>query len=150
MVIDYFLILYGIFFFRILIQTHVDSDTPSRWIVLFWLSIPIAIFLLIRSVVRYYVASQALVQESDTDNRYKIRTTIGSSAMSYELNSADHIKMLAGENGSWEMYTATFDLHRQSKYGEYLAKESFYTVFEGVLTRSVPHLIFDGKRAKGR
>ena len=148
--IIYSLMLLGIFFLRLSIAATEESETTSPWIILVWLAIPIAVYVLARAITQYYIVSQALSSDSDTNNRYEIKTMIGSSAMSYELDSADHIKMLAGENRSWQMYTATFDLYQQTKYGEYLARESFYIVFEGVLTRPVPHLIFDGKRAKGR
>ena len=118
-------------------------------LVLVLLASLITLLMFIRAIARYIIAGQLLTGELYVKDLF-LSSKISKSSMSYELDDVNHTKVLAGQTGLWEMYAAVFDIKRQTKDGDYLAIEAYYTVFEGVLNRSVPHLIFDGKKAKGR
>ena len=71
------------------------------------------------------------------------------SAAGIELDGVDNTGLIIDSDG-WRLYDIAFDSYRRTKYGHYKSRESFYTVFEIGLQRSVPHLVFDSKAAKRR
>lgn len=78
-----------------------------------------------------------------------IDTKIAKSAISNELNKVDATHLLS-EGSFWKLYDAVFDFYRRAKQGRFKSKQAYYTVFEAKLHRTVPHLIFDSKKAKSR
>lgn len=61
----------------------------------------------------------------------------------------DSIQTIA-EDTDWQIFDATFNQYRQTKHGQYLARQLYYTVYEHRLTRELPNIIFDSKRSRGR
>jgi hypothetical protein len=49
---------------------------------------------------------------------------------------------------TWQQYEIEVDIYRQTKYGQYLSRQNFYSVFEIQLSRQLPNIMFDSKRAK--
>ena len=51
----------------------------------------------------------------------------------------------------WQTYDMVSDIYRRSGDTRlYKSRQAFYTVFEAKLQRTIPHLVFDSKTAKGR
>lgn len=48
------------------------------------------------------------------------------------------------------MYDAIYTFYQKNKYGEYRARQGFYTVCDIQLTNHLPNLLFDSLRARGR
>lgn len=70
------------------------------------------------------------------------------SATGTELEKLDKCEIISlGKD--WSISDITFNFNRQSKHGDYLAKQAFYTVCEIKLSRLLPHVLFDSKKAKG-
>jgi hypothetical protein len=105
---------------------------------------------LIRTVyVRFRLRERDYIEVPKT----RIITQFFSSAITqlYDGAMRQHTSAkLLQEGEFWKVYDATFNFYRQTKYGEYKAKQLYYTVFEAKLQRIVPHIIFDSKSAKGR
>lgn len=78
-----------------------------------------------------------------------IDTKIYKSAVNDELDKVDEARLIE-EKRFWKLYDATFNFYRKTKHGRYKSKQAYYTVFEAKLQRTVPHLIFDSKKAKNR
>ncbi len=76
------------------------------------------------------------------------QSRILASAINTELNFIDDAKLINFDKQS-ALHDLTFNFNRKTKNGEYLAKQAFYTVYETKLQRTLPHLIFDSKSAKG-
>ncbi len=74
---------------------------------------------------------------------------LNQSAVGIELDDVDRAALIETGDG-WQLYDIVFDSYRRTKHGRYKSRESFYTVFEVRLRRSVPHLVFDSKTAKRR
>ncbi|MDL2342286.1 MAG: hypothetical protein QFB87_04395 [Patescibacteria group bacterium] len=125
-------------------------NTPGPWLTMVYLAAPVILFMLARAYVRYLIVADVLASTPEVSSYFTMGTLAGASSMSYELNSVDKVRYIAGDTSNgWELYTAVFNFYNQTKYGQYLSKEVYYTVFEAKLTRPAPHLIFDSKTAKG-
>ena len=75
---------------------------------------------------------------------------LNKSSVGVELDGVDKTGLIETGDG-WRLYDIIFDHYRRTKHGaSYKSRESFYTVFEIGLRRSVPHLVFDDRIAKGR
>jgi hypothetical protein len=74
---------------------------------------------------------------------------IGHSSANLELNNFDHLTPISNF-GKANLFIATFDFYRRTKYGDYVAKQAYYTVLELPLDRKLPHIVFDSKSAKRR
>ncbi len=59
------------------------------------------------------------------------------------------MRILEEDNNS-RLYYAIFNFYTQTKYGDYLSKQIYYTVFETQLIRQLPHILLDSKSAKKR
>ncbi len=70
-------------------------------------------------------------------------------SISAELDTIDQLKPIAAY-GDARLFLATFDFYRQTKRGQYLAKQAYYTVLEVQLIRRLPHVLFDSKATKKR
>lgn len=72
-----------------------------------------------------------------------------SSDVDAQLDNVDD-QHLISQDTDYLLYDTTFNFYGHTKYGDYLSKQLFYTIFETQLARSTPHLIFDSKLAKGQ
>ena len=117
---------------------------------LYFLSVSTTLYFLLRTCARFVIVQDRLRTLVEVPDTFKIGTEIGDSAMSYELDRADDIRLFRGEANAWEMYVAVFKFYTKTKYGRFLSKRTFYTVFEAELKPTVPHLIFDSRASKGR
>ena len=76
-------------------------------------------------------------------------TKFSASALNAIHDKYDSFQTIA-EDVSWQLFDAMFDSYRKAKGGDYKSKETYFTVYEHQLTRELPHIIFDSKRARGR
>lgn len=86
-------------------------------------------------------------------NGKNVSKTVGSnmfsSALFEEIANRPHIKLISIlENGN--IYDIRYDIYKKTNFGNYKAKELYYTVIEYKLRRRLPNIIFDSKKAKGR
>ncbi|HEX3082777.1 MAG TPA: hypothetical protein VHQ86_06045, partial [Candidatus Saccharimonadia bacterium] len=136
------LLIYGIWLLVGFLAAESRYAFDLRW---FWL--PYAYFL-IRTCLRL-----AIVYRRTRDQNYITgsatpwHSQIIDTAVSYELDTVDKVSVLT-QGPEWSLYDAVFNFYRQTKYGQYLAKQAYYTVAEFQLDRQVPHIIFDSKQSK--
>lgn len=105
-------------------------------------------YFLIRTIVRSFLVNRFLKQNADSVLSLP-SSDVFKGSINLELNEIDKLKPVASY-GSDKIFIATFDFHRSTKYGVYLAKQAYYTVFEAQLVRRLPHLLFDSKVSKNR
>jgi hypothetical protein len=104
-------------------------------------------YLLIRTIVRTVIVNLKLRKSSESttlalEHHNKI-------SINNELDKIDGIRILE-ESADSRLYHAIFNFYTQTKYGDYLSKQAYYTVFEIRLDRQLPRILFDSKSAKRR
>jgi hypothetical protein len=105
-------------------------------------------YLLMRSTLRAWIVRQYIQQYPESLISLS-PGEIGHSSANLELNKFDHLTPIS-TFGKTNLFIATFDFYRQTKYGDFLAKQAYYTILELPLNRNLPHILFDSKSAKRR
>jgi hypothetical protein len=121
----------------------------ASWFWTFYVAATVLAYFFVRTCLRSYIVYELVKNTPDKLALYTLNSQISYSAVSYELNNVDKLRLL-GEGPSWKLYYAVFNFYQHSKYGDYLSKQAYYTVFEAQLIRNIPHLIFDSTSAKRR
>ena len=75
----------------------------------------------------------------------KVTTKIEQSAIDTELLQKHYTARAVIKADFWQIYDVIFASNNRSEHGK-----SYYSVFEAKLERTVPHLVFDAKAAKGQ
>lgn len=78
-----------------------------------------------------------------------VASEVGVSAVSEEFESHPKTRPIRLHANS-TVYDVRREYYRQTKYGSYKSKETYYTLFEYKLHRKLPNIVFDSKSAKGR
>lgn len=102
----------------------------------------------LRSTIRTIIVNAA-VRPHRSAPHVLSPTEIATGSIGFELNSIDHLQPIAAHTNA-RLFLATFDFYNRTKYGTYLAKQAYYTVLEVQLSRPLPHILFDSKKAKRR
>ena len=120
----------------------------------------IATFALLCAAALYYI--QELLQTLAIRSRLKSRSAHPLSEQNNPVKSSIGVSAVSEEFESYPkttpirlyptgtVYDIRREYYRKTKYGTYKSKESYYTVFEYKLLRSLPNVIFDARKAKGR
>jgi hypothetical protein len=95
--------------------------------------------LLVNNYLKQYPKSMLVIPPSE----------VAGASINVELDKVDQLEPIATYKNA-RVFTATFDFYRQTKYGDYLAKQAYYTVLEVQLKRQLPHILFDSRTAKNR
>ncbi len=138
------------------------SSSDVRWStsIIYLLGALISLAALVRGLARK-IAVQRIVKgrhylgKIDPDNQYPNGSRVGVSILREEarigprgkLSAANLKARVLNKGESWWLYDATSIIHNDK--GIPIA-ERCYTVFEAKLRQTTPHLVFDGKSAKGR
>lgn len=108
----------------------------------------IAIYLLLREVAQALLVKQVLGRYSVMPAAMPGSSTVNTS-INLALDSIDSIKPVGVYEGA-KLFIATFDHYQHTKNGKYLKKQTHYKVLELQLSRNLPHILFDSRKAKGR
>lgn len=107
-------------------------------------------YLILRSIIRtILVKRRTKLIPRIAGTRGGLSSLIALSAAEDEFKTINRSNLLA-EGPEWRLYEIEVDFYRRTKYGRYLHKQVFYTIFEIKLRRQVPNIIFDSKTAKGQ
>jgi hypothetical protein len=72
---------------------------------------------------------------------------VANSSINLELDRVDELQPIATFDDA-QLFLATFNFYTRTRYGDFLARQTYYTVLEVPLRRTLPHLLFDSKLAK--
>lgn len=109
----------------------------------------LAAYMLMRLLVLSSIKNAIFKSRKYPGGSWMAATRFFRSSTHDELDNADKVQLIASGK-DWNLFDAIFNFYRRTKYGGYLSKQAFYTVYEHKLSRVLPNLIFDSKRAKGR
>jgi hypothetical protein len=128
-----------------LVPAAVQQNLPTYTLVPLYIIVGYALLrtilrtVLVDSYLRQYPKSMLVIPPSE----------VADSSINIELNKVDQLEPIATYSNAC-VFTATFNFYRQTKYGDYLAKQAYYTVLEVPLKRQLPHILFDSRTAKNR
>jgi hypothetical protein len=132
----------------LLVATIIDLAEDYEWmLVLAWLAWAV---LLARSLAAFLIARSRIhaVRQRSFSNT-DMMSAVHKTALAEKLQQPRRTQILA--NGpNWQILEVVVDVERQTKYGNYVSRQLYYSVFEGRLSRVVPNVLFDSKHAKGR
>lgn len=117
----------------------------------FYVTLPLLLlvcYFLLRTIIRTILVER-YIRKFPNSQLFKSPSGIDGSSIDLELNKIDSLKPIAVD-GNTRAFLATFRFYTRTKYGDFLAKEAYYHVFETQLERRLPHIVFDSKTAKGR
>ncbi|MDQ2973189.1 MAG: hypothetical protein M3Q79_01750 [bacterium] len=110
----------------------------------------LTIYFIIRSIIRTVIVNKYVKGLLGAIHSSVVITPpaeVSQASINLELNTIDHLRLItAYKNG--RLFLATFDFHRRTRSGTYLAKNAYYIVFEIQLKRYLPHVLFDRKNTK--
>jgi hypothetical protein len=121
------------------------SGLPVQTLILAYIIVAYALMrtilrtLFVNKYLRQYPESVLTIPPAD----------VSSASINLELDDVDNLKLLTAHNNE-KAFLATFDFYQKTKFGDYLAKQAYYTVLEIPLQRKLPHILFDSKTAKKR
>ncbi len=107
------------------------------------------VYLLIRTITRSLIVRRRLRDYKSTMNGLATLKPDSNLSIAAQYDKTYTSEVIAQGHNYW-IFAALFDFHRHTKYGDYLAKQVYYTVFETTLDREVPHILFDSKVARRR
>ncbi|MDB5175358.1 MAG: hypothetical protein JWM81_216 [Candidatus Saccharibacteria bacterium] len=137
------------YFIPLIIATGATFDNGASWHRYAYIADAVLGYFVLRTCLRTYIVASRMRGAPEKQAAYVINSQISSAAVSYELDHVDSLRLLR-EGPGWKLYDAVFDFFQHTKYGTFLSKQAYYTVYEAQLIRKVPHLIFDSKLAKRR
>lgn len=142
------LIHYGIVFFFLVMFYGLFPISQLEYI---WILVPLwaaALFMFVRTCVRTIIVNARVAQSSPSFKAPSI-LALQKTSIDLELDGIDSTRIIA-ESGSVKLYDTVFNFYRETKYGDYLSKQAYYTVLEIKLNRVLPHILLDSKSAKRR
>jgi hypothetical protein len=122
------------------------SFNPPIYII--WPLFAVFVYFLLRTILRTWIVDKYIRQYPESIFTVS-PAEVYNSSINLELDKVDRVKPIQNF-GKGNLFIATFDFYRSSKYGDYLAKQAYYTVLELPLDRMLPHILFDSKSAKRR
>ncbi|MCA9342434.1 hypothetical protein KC950_00255 [Candidatus Saccharibacteria bacterium] len=114
-----------------------------------YLTFVIFILYLVRHLANYFAIRSVLRKR-----KYIVDVSIHKSLF-FKTTTNDMLKIndktdFIKSEKDYSLYDVRFDFYRKSKNGDFKSREEYHTVIEYKLRRTLPHLIFDSKTAKGR
>jgi len=109
----------------------------------------IGLYLLTRTIVRTIVANRYIDQYVAAPVVNLLPSSVAVTSINLQLNEADRLMPIAVGN-NFQAFLATFNFYVHTKAGSYVSKEVYYTVLQVNLDRTLPHILFDSKTARGR
>ncbi|CAN5176670.1 hypothetical protein BH09PAT3_BH09PAT3_4220 [soil metagenome] len=141
-VIDYCLLLIAITFVISLPKWHVMA--------VWYVGVVIWLILILRSSVKYFAVKNRVKKLRHTNvNPSAMPSMLSMTAINDELERGSRQKALSAGPG-WQLFEMEVDIMRHTKYGDFVGKQLYYTVYEVELSRIVPNILFDSHLAKGR
>lgn len=139
---------YVLVFAALVVIMLINLDEGYEWLlVLTWLTWA---FLFARSLAALLIARSRLhyVRQQPV-NSHNMSNALATTAIMDQLDRYSRMRALA-DGPNWQIFEVVVDIYRETKYGDYVSRQLYYSVFEGRLSRSVPNVLFDSKHAKGR
>ncbi|HEX8762990.1 MAG TPA: hypothetical protein VF733_04520 [Candidatus Saccharimonadales bacterium] len=126
-------------------STYLGDFLAGIWV--FWLLLAIYSWALIRTTVRTLLADNILRKYGEAN--FLLASELGVSSTRLEINAKNSAYPIASQ-GKTQICLSTFTFYVRTRLGSYLSKQILYTVLVIPLTRQLPHILFDSKRAKGK
>ncbi len=115
----------------------------SLWLMFLFAEIVKALY------VRRVRAGREQVNLSYIKNSRIMASAVTTEQKSAQGKSSTQIVLISYQAKSG-LYDVAFNHYRETKYGDFIGRQTLYTAYETKLQRLLPHLVFDSKRGKGK
>ncbi len=145
------MVIYAYIFFGLLIARQMIADRyPFAYqMQIFNIVLVVYIFFLLRTITRTAIVSRRISSGTALDpiNQSLDPVVMHSATYAQYTTKHDESQVSLNSGQGWKLYDLVFSFWSDSRLGRYVAKELYYTVFDGKLVREVPHILFDSKTA---